>query len=435
MVWIYIQTLKAGKKRDIPYRLVLKNDDDHDACIDFNFKPEINISKRDYKLQGLDRSGILSAPPFCDSADTLIEMFQNQQLVFSEVRQFMLLKSLFKSIGYNFNTFPKYIFHKNEAMPNDAISEYLKSSRGLASQSLEYACCFVDLMARYNENMSIIKFAQPLKSEIYEYFNLSGYKMDPGVYFFLDASKTVIYVGKANQIKKRLQSHFSKPSQDNLIDYSKVKSIQVEYTGNDIVAQLVESANIKELKPFYNTQQIKDPAPYIINRGKTASGIHKLHIIRKELRDNMPECYFNRSSVKQSLENFCNDFYLCRKHCGIEYVKGPCSNVTLKNEVCVCADHTLISAYNARFEIAFEAFKKQKSRKIYKLKGRHKTEDAFIYTVNGIYEGYGFIEKSEVICSTNDILGHLIRQKNNYDTSRILSGLERLISKENIIKF
>lgn len=435
MVSIYIQTLKAGKKRDIPYRLVLKNDEDSNAFLSFNFRPEISISKKDYDLQGVDRLEILSAPPFCDIADELIEVFQGRQLVFSEFKQFLLLKSQFKTIGYNFNTSPKFTFHKNETLPNDAISEYLKNFQNLQVQSLEYAYRFVELMERYNDNTLLIKAAQPIQSEFSKKLNISDYKMDPGVYFFLDEFKEVIYVGKANQIKQRLQSHFSKQSKDTAIDYSKIKAIEVEYTGNDIVAQLIESANIKELKPIYNTQQVKNPAPYIINRGKTASGIHKLQITRKDIEDNMPERYFNRASVKQSLENFCSEFNLCRKHCGIETVKGPCSNVTLKNQVCVCADRTLISSYNERFDRAFNVFKKRKSRKIYKLQGRHKQDDAFIYMVNGIYEGYGFIEKNEVISNINDILGHLIRQKNNYDTSRILSGLERTISEENIREF
>lgn len=433
MVWIYIQTLKAGKKREIPYRLVLKIGDDSNSYLSYSFRPPISISKKDYELQGLDRLQILSAPPFCDLADDLIEVFKNHQLVFLEVKQFLLLKSQFKTIGYNFNAFPKYLMYKTKKTPTNIISDYLKTIQNLGDQSLEYAERFVDVMQTYYEHKLTLQDSFPKSTENYKDLHISDYKMAPGVYFFINALQEVIYVGKASQIRKRLQSHFSHPSKETTIDYSKVKSIQVEYSGNDIVAQLIESAQIKQLKPVYNTQQVKDPAPYIINKGKTANGIHKLQITRKDITDNLPERYFNRASVKQSLENFCNEFNLCRKHCGIEKVKGPCSKVTHKYESCVCADNTLITEYNERFEDAFKQFKNRKSSKIYKLKGRHQQEDAFIYIVNGIYEGYGFIDNGEIISSTNDILGHLIRQSNNYDTSRIVSNLDTIIPKDHIL--
>ena len=93
----------------------------------------------------------------------------------------------------------------------------------------------------------------------------------------------------------------------------------------------------------------------------------------------------------------------------------------------------MICFANICFDIAFYQFKSRKARKIYKLKGRDKDEDAFIYLVNGIYEGYGFIDKSEPISNVNDILGHLILQINNYDTSRIVNALDKTIPAENIL--
>lgn len=433
MQFIYIQTLKAGKKRDVPYRLVVKHDNGTNSYLSYTFRPEISISKKDYELQKVDRLEILHAPPFCDIADEIIDLLQNQQLVFSEFGQFLMIKSQFKNIGYNCTINPKVLFHKSETMPKSPIAEYLENTQNLPLQSLEYAHRFVDLMESYYDNSLLIQPSITKQSDFCKNLNLSEYRSDPGVYFFLDELKEVIYVGKANQIKKRLQSHFSQQTKNSALDYSKIKSIQVEYTGNDIVAQLIESENIKALKPIYNIQQVKDPAPYIINKGITANGIHKLQITRKDIADNMPERYFNRASVKESLENFCNEFNLCRKHCGLEKVKGPCSNVTLKNQNCVCADKLLINDYNKQFEQAFKEFKNRKSSKIYKLKGRHRQEDAFIYMVNGIYEGYGFIDKSEIVSNTNDVLSYLNRQKNNYDTSRIVSKLNLLISKDNIL--
>ena len=146
----------------------------------------------------------------------------------------------------------------------------------------------------------------------------------------------------------------------------------------------------------------------------------------------MPEVYFNRISVKKSLLLFASEFKLCRKHCGLERVKGPCSNVTERHANCVCASTETIAAYNERFKDSFKIFKNRKSRKIFKLLGRQPEEDAFIYLVNDIYQGYGFIDKSDVIANENDVLGYLVAQNNNYDTSRILGDLSKKIIKENI---
>lgn len=432
MIFVFLQTINTGKRGVIPYRLTLKNDESVET-VTFTFRPESVIPKKTYEQHHLDRMELLTAPPFCDYADEMIEIFQNNQLVFSDSKQFQLLKSQFRAIGYNFNLRPKYLFYGVIKDKLNAIEAYLENSRSHNQYNAAYAEMYVELMRIYQNESFNSQQSESSTSTLSHNFALSTFKMAPGVYYFLDPLKEVIYVGKAKNIRKRLQSHFSKQTNSSNIDYSKVKNITVEYSGNDLLAQLIESADIKTLQPIYNTQQVEDPAPYIINKGKTAKGIFKLQITRKSINDTMPEKYFNRLSVKQSLENFCSEFYLCRKHCGLEKVKGPCSNFTVKNEKCVCADTETISDYNKRFEIALYNFKKRKDRKIYRLKGRHKNEDAFIYLVNGIYEGYGFIDKGESISNVNDILGHLIRQTNNYDTSRIVSGLDKSVAAENIL--
>lgn len=432
MLCIYLQTISTGKQGEFPYRLTLKRSENSES-VSFNFRPETDISKKTYKLNGLDPEAILSAPPFSDIADELIEIFQNTQLTFSELKQFQLLQSQFRSIGYNFNVRPKTLFYKTGTEQSNAIAIHLEDHSMFDVHSIEYADAFVELMHHYASGIADPRKSITPTSDASKNFDLSQYQMAPGVYYFLNALDEVIYVGKAKNIRKRLQSHFSKQTTASAIDYSKVERITVEYSGNDILAQLIESANIKALQPIYNTQQVTDPSPYLINRGKTANGIHKLQIVRKPVKDAMPEQYFNRLSVRQALGIFCTDYDLCRKHCGLEKVKGPCSKVTVQHKDCVCSGKESIANYNKRFDIALYQFKNRKDRKIYKLKGRHKHEDAFIYLVNGIYEGYGFIDKNETISNVNDLLGHLTRQTNNYDTSRIVSGLDKTIALDQVL--
>ena len=433
MIFIYIQTLEVSKKSKVPFRITVGFYGENEEVKVFNFRPQISIPLRFYKANHVDRMEVLASRPFCDIADELIDVFYGRQLVFLERNQFYLLKHQFKIIGYNFNVKPIFLMHGGTS-DEDMISGLLSSSKSKHGfNTTEFAETVVTNMFYYLSGKSEILEEHKAIQRKRQQFDLSGYKMTPGVYFFLNDVEDVLYVGKAKNIRKRLQSHFSNKAKGSNVDYTKVKSITVDYTGNDIIAQLVESEHIKKLKPIYNTQQVISPKPYVINSGKTAKGISKLSISKKIVANNLAEEYFNRNSVKKALHKFCTDYDLCRKYCGLEHAKGACSKVTLENRNCVCRGDETPADYNKRFDIALYQFENTKIRKIYKLKGRTKTEDAFIYLVNGIYAGYGFIDKEEQVGTFNDVLGHLIPQENNYDTSRIVSEMENHVRDEEIL--
>lgn len=93
--------------------------------------------------------------------------------------------------------------------------------------------------------------------------NLPG---DPGIYRMLDEEGTVLYVGKAANLKKRVTSYFSKQTTGaktrSLV--SQIKSIQITVTRSETEALLLESNLIKSLRPKYNVLLRDDKSyPYI----------------------------------------------------------------------------------------------------------------------------------------------------------------------------
>ncbi len=86
----------------------------------------------------------------------------------------------------------------------------------------------------------------------------------PGVYRFLDGSDTIIYVGKAKHLKKRIASYFGEKKHQAYKTRTMVKNAKhLEYTVVDTEADalLLENTFIKKFQPRYNVM-LKDAKSY-----------------------------------------------------------------------------------------------------------------------------------------------------------------------------
>ena len=88
----------------------------------------------------------------------------------------------------------------------------------------------------------------------------------PGVYKMLDESKTILYIGKAGNLKKRVSSYFTKSNQSVKTQrlVHNIRDIDYQITSNEQDALLLENNLIKEYKPKYNVLLRDDKSyPYI----------------------------------------------------------------------------------------------------------------------------------------------------------------------------
>ena len=89
----------------------------------------------------------------------------------------------------------------------------------------------------------------------------------PGVYKMLDESRTILYIGKAGNLKKRVSSYFTKSNKSikNQRLINKIKDIDYQITSNEQDALLLENNLIKEYRPKYNILLRDDKSyPYIL---------------------------------------------------------------------------------------------------------------------------------------------------------------------------
>ncbi|MFH0977988.1 MAG: excinuclease ABC subunit UvrC [Candidatus Woesearchaeota archaeon] len=86
---------------------------------------------------------------------------------------------------------------------------------------------------------------------------------NPGCYLFKDATKRVIYVGKAKELRKRVANYFTKKNLDAkteaLVDH--IDSVEFFITNNAVEALILENNLIKRNQPKYNIN-LKDSKRY-----------------------------------------------------------------------------------------------------------------------------------------------------------------------------
>ena len=91
---------------------------------------------------------------------------------------------------------------------------------------------------------------------------LAALPSKPGVYRYFDKSGTLIYVGKAKNLKRRVSSYFNKEQYGKTrVLVSKIADLEYSIVDSESEALLLENTMIKQYKPRYNIM-LKDDKTY-----------------------------------------------------------------------------------------------------------------------------------------------------------------------------
>jgi excinuclease ABC subunit C len=188
----------------------------------------------------------------------------------------------------------------------------------------------------------------------------------PGVYLMKDAKAKIIYVGKANDLKKRLSSYFIKKSQPDAKTaalLAMVRDFDLILTSSGHEAFILESTLIKEHSPKYNVT-LKDGKNYPLLRIDMNEDYPAIIRVRKIARDNALYFgpYSSSSSVNRTLNRIQHVFRLrkCR-NTQFRNRSRPCLNYQIKTCLGLCCN-----------EVSPVEYKKQVQAAILFLKGRSK---------------------------------------------------------------
>ncbi len=109
----------------------------------------------------------------------------------------------------------------------------------------------------------------------------------PGVYKMIDKDKQIIYVGKAKNLRKRVNTYFQNgktTSAKVVVMRDKVVNIETTITRSELEALILETNLIKSLRPRYNVL-MKDDKNYVYVKVDQKEDFPEIHIVRRFGRD------------------------------------------------------------------------------------------------------------------------------------------------------
>lgn len=171
----------------------------------------------------------------------------------------------------------------------------------------------------------------------------------PGVYRMLDAKAQVIYVGKAKNLKNRLNSYFRQSglSPKTQVMVSKIADIDITITHTEGEALLLESNLIKELRPRYNVLMRDDKSyPYIFVSDKAAYPRIALHRGARKKQGMYLGPYPNAHAVRESI-NLLQKMFLIRQCEDATFANRsrPCLQYQIKRCTAPCVGYITEKAY------------------------------------------------------------------------------------------
>ena len=181
--------------------------------------------------------------------------------------------------------------------------------------------------------------------------------LEPGVYRFLDSSGTIIYIGKAKSLRKRVQQYFVSPEKLTVktrVLVSKIADVQHTVVESEQDALLLENNLIKQYQPKYNIL-LKDGKsyPWICIKNEP---FPRIFLTRRFVRDGSQ--YFGPySSVQHAyhLMDLINSLYRIRT-CKLALTDAaiaqgkfkPCLNIHIKKCFGPCVGEISAQEYNAQ---------------------------------------------------------------------------------------
>ncbi len=385
--------------------------------------PQARIPKFIVHLTGINEEMVADAPVFADVAHEIHSYLEGRVFVAHNVNfDYKIVKSHMESVGLTIPSKRLCTVRLSRKIipgyPSYSLGK-LSASLGLKHQNAHRAMgdaevtaeLFNILFEKNNGELEESLKANSKEATLPANLPRSSFDKLPnkaGVYYFHDSKGKIIYIGKAKSIVKRVSQHFTgKSNLDKRGFLESIFDVSYELTGNEVVASLLEEAEIKHHWPEYNSAQKTQILKFAVYKyqdqaGHIRLGVNKISHQYKGIMQ-FPSLSKARTWLLESVEKF----NLNASYCGMQVFDD--SSISLEQ-------------HSKNVKKFLKEYLALEETIVWTGAGRNKREFAFILMENGVYQGFGFIDKDMSIEKLEMLKEYLIPQHDTVMTRRILAS-------------
>lgn len=275
--------------------------------------PERDIQPFVVNLTGINSNMLRNAPKFYEVAKRIVEITEDCILVAHNAQfDYRILCTEFRRLGFEYERKSLCTVE----LSKDLIPEQASYSLGKLVRALGIPV--TDRHRASGDALATVKLFKMLldkdttKSIIQKSVRLNPkLQLEPrhldiierlpsitGVYYIHKANGDIIYIGKSNNIKKRINQHFTGTNNKSKKIQVQVSAVTYEATGSELVALLKESEEIKKVKPIHNRALRRSTFTHALYAFKDENDYLNLKIDVADGRKKSITTFSNRQSGK-----------------------------------------------------------------------------------------------------------------------------------------
>ncbi|MEA1885878.1 MAG: exonuclease domain-containing protein [Bacteroidota bacterium] len=414
--------------------------------------PERNIPYYITNLTGITNEMVADAPKFYEIAREIVEITEGKTFVAHNARfDYSFIRQEFKSLGYNYKRslldtvslscrfFPGHRSYSLESLCQELGIEingrHRASGDALATVKLFELLLEADEIS-YNPGITHNSKISKL-NPLLDINKLDKLPEEPGVYYFYNDHSDLIYIGKSKNIHQRIMTHLSNNSSKRAMKMrDEIADIDFELTGNELIALLKESEEIKQDKPRYNRAQRRTGYTWGILSGRNDKNYIVFQVSSIKNNTVHPLSVFtSKEAARSRLASLVDKYELCQQLCGLYKSSNGCFHRQVGICRGACTGEENAATYNLRAQKALDEFAFSRDNFFIVDKGRYDEEKSAIKIINGHYEGYGFFDINEMGFGLRALHDCIKPSVDNGDTQVILKAYMKNNKEYRLIRF